>query len=116
MLPIQPRRRGERNKKLRPIRIRSRVRHAQHACAGVLQTRVDLVFEFLPVDGGAAATSAGGVAALDHEVGDDAMEGRGVVVGSTDEGGEVGAGFGGVSRVQFEGDGALCRRYVSSWW
>jgi hypothetical protein len=44
---------------------------------------------------------------LDHEVGDDAVEDCGGVVAAADEGGEVGAGFGGVGGVELEGDGAL---------
>lgn len=53
-----------------------------------------LVGEFLAVDGGAAATGAGGVAGLDHEVGDYAVHEEVVVVAALGEGGEVLAGLG----------------------
>lgn len=48
-----------------------------------------LVIELVAVDGCAAAAGAGGIAALDHEGGDDAVEGGGVVVASAGEGGKV---------------------------
>lgn len=46
------------------------------------QLGMKLVLEFVAVDGGAAAAGAGGVTALDHEGGDYAVEGGGVVVAS----------------------------------
>lgn len=52
-----------------------------------------LVFEFLAVDGGPAAAGARGVASLEHEVWDDAVEEEGVVVAARGEGGEVCAGL-----------------------
>lgn len=107
MLPIQPGGGRERNKELAAIRVRPGIGHAEHAGAGVPQGRVDLVVELVAVDGGAAAAGAGGVAALDHEVGNDAVEDGGGVVAATDEGGEVVAGLGGVSGVELDGDGAL---------
>lgn len=73
----------------------------------MFQRRVDLVGEFVAVYGGAATSGARRVAALDHEVGDDAVEDGVGVVAALDEGGEVGAGLGGVGGVQFEGYGAL---------
>ena len=59
----------------------------------MLQRRVDLVFEFVAVDGGAAAAGAGGVAGLEHEVGDDAMEEDVVIGAALGEGCEVPAGL-----------------------
>lgn len=73
----------------------------------MLQRRVDLVLELVAIDGGAAAAGARGIAALDHEVWNYAVEYGVVVVGAGDEGGEVFAGFGGVCSVELEGDGAL---------
>ena len=59
----------------------------------MLQPGVDLVVEFVAVDGGAAAAGAGRVAGLQHEVGNDAVEDDVVVVAALGEGGEVGAGL-----------------------
>ena len=95
MLPIQPRRRGQRDEKLTPISIRAAIGHAQDAGAGVFEGGVDFVGEggVVVVDGGAPATGAGGVAGLEHEVWDYAVEEDGVVVAALGEGGEVGAGL-----------------------
>lgn len=60
---------------------------------------LDLVFKLVAVDGRAAAAGAGWVAALDHKVGDDAVEDCRVVVASAAEGCEVGAGLGRVVGV-----------------
>ena len=73
----------------------------------MFQTRVDFVFKLLAVDGRPAATGSRGVAALDHEIFDDAVEDGGVEVPPVGEGGEVFAGFGGVGGVEFEGKCAL---------
>jgi hypothetical protein len=104
VLPIQPRRRRQCSEELRAIGIRPRVRHAEDPRARVFQGRGDLVLEFVAVDGGAAAAGACGVAALDHEVWDDAVEDGVVVVPAGREFGEVLTGFGGVGRVELDGD------------
>lgn len=52
---------------------------------------MDLICKFITIDGGAAAAGAGGVACLDHEVGDDAVDDGVVVIVALGEGGEVGA-------------------------
>lgn len=93
MLPIQPGRRRQCNKKLAPVRILPAVRHTQDAGPGMLQRRIDLVFELFAVDGSAAAAGAGGVAGLQHEVWDYAVEDDVVVVAALGEGGEVVAGL-----------------------
>ena len=59
----------------------------------MLQRRIDLVFELFAVDGSAAAAGAGGVAGLQHEVWDYAVEDDVVVVAALGEGGEVVAGL-----------------------
>jgi len=74
----------------------------------VLQRGRDLVLELGAVDGGSATAGASGVTALDHEVGDDAVEDEVVEVVALREGGEVLAGFGSVVIVEFDGDETLC--------
>ncbi|TGO32625.1 hypothetical protein BHYA_0301g00090 [Botrytis hyacinthi] len=66
-----------------------------------------LVFEFLPVDRGSAAAGARGIARLQHEVWDYPVEDDAVVVAAPDQSLKVGAGFGRVRGVEFEGYGAL---------
>lgn len=60
---------------------------------------MDLVVEFLAVDGRAAAARARRVAGLEHEVGDYAVEEEVIVVAPLREGFEVFAGL----RVQVSG-------------
>jgi hypothetical protein len=107
MLPIQPRRRRKCNKELAPIRVRSTVCHTEHASASMLQGSFDLVFEFLAVDGAAAAAGASRVARLDHKIGDDAMENDVVVKTLLSESREILAGFGSLVVVEFDDDGTL---------
>lgn len=59
----------------------------------MFQAGMYLVFELFGVDGTAAAAGAGGVAGLEHEVGDYAVEEDVVVVAALGEGGEVFAGL-----------------------
>lgn len=104
MLAIQPLRGRQRYEELRSVRVRARVGHRQNAGAAVLQIRMDLVGELLTVDTGAAATGAGRIAALDHEVADDAMEDGVVVVAATRQLGEIAARVGRMLPVQLDGD------------
>ncbi len=67
----------------------------------------DLVFELLAVDGGSAAPRPGGIARLEHEVGDYAVEEEAVVVAARGEGAEVCAGFGGMVVIELDYYGAL---------
>lgn len=55
----------------------------------MLQRGRDLVLELVAVDRSAAAASAGWVAGLDHEVGDDAVDQEVVIVASLSEGLEI---------------------------
>lgn len=73
----------------------------------MLEGRVDLVGELVTVDGCAASSSASRITALDHEVGNDAVEDGAVVVAAADERREVVARLGRVGRVELEGEGAL---------
>lgn len=93
VLPIQPWRWRQRDEELAPVRVRPTVGHAEDPRARVLQSRVDLVLELLPVDGAPAASRARGVARLDHEVGDDPVEDHVVVVAFAGEAFKVLAGL-----------------------
>ena len=73
----------------------------------MFQGGLDLVFEFLAVNGAATAARASGVASLYHEVGNNAMEDDIVVVASLGEGREVLAGFGSMVVVEFDNDRTL---------
>ena len=59
----------------------------------MFQARMYLVRELVAKDGAATAAGAGGVAGLEHEVWDDAVEDDIVVVAALGEGGEVLAGL-----------------------
>ncbi len=93
MLAIQMGRRSEGNEELTAVGARAAVGHTQRPLPCMLQAGVELVFEFSAVDGGAAAASAGGIAALDHEAWDYAVEDYGVVLPSRGEGRKVFAGL-----------------------
>lgn len=107
VLPIEPGCGCQGDKKLAAIGVGPTVGHAQDARAGVLERSRDLVFEFFAVDGLASATGTGGVAGLDHEVGDDAVEDDIVVVSALGKGSEVFAGTRGMVVVEFDDDVAL---------
>ena len=59
----------------------------------MLQSRINLVFELFTVDGSATTPGAGGIAGLQHEVWDYAVEDDVVVVAALGESGEVVAGL-----------------------
>ena len=74
VLVVQPVRLLRRDEELRSVGARPRVGHREDAGLGVLQLEV-LVGKLLAVDGAAAgAVAIREVAALDHEVRDDAVE------------------------------------------
>ena len=93
MLPIQPRRRRQSNEELTPVRILPTIRHTQDPRPRMLQARINLVFKFFTVDGGATTAGASGVAGLQHEIWDYAVEDDVVIVAALGEGGKVGAGL-----------------------
>ena len=68
---VEVRRRVERDEKLRAVRVRPRVSHAEDARAVVGQLVVELVVELVA---GTTAAGAGRVATLDHEAVDDAVK------------------------------------------
>ncbi|OAQ86149.1 hypothetical protein VFPBJ_00189 [Purpureocillium lilacinum] len=105
VLAVEPGRGREGDEELGAVGVGPRVGHAEDARARVLERRVDLVLELVAVDGGAAAARARRVAALHHEVGDDAVEDGRRVVAAADERGEVVARLGGVRGVELERDG-----------
>src|SRR6266508_878232 len=79
VLAVQPRRGGDGDEELRPVRVRPGVGHGQEAGAVERRSvRRALVLELIP---GAAAARSLGVPALDHEIGDDAVKDRAVVQG-----------------------------------
>lgn len=102
MLAVQPLGRRQRDEKLRPIRIGPRVGHRQDAGTAVLQIRMDFVGKLAAIDGGAAAPGAGRIAALDHEIADDAMEDGVVVVATSNQLGEIAARVRRVLPVQLD--------------
>ena len=71
--------------------------HGKNTGAVVFEPSVDFVFKAVA---GSAAASAGRIAALDHELLDDAMEGEAVVVTALREIQEVGDGDGGFRWLQ----------------
>ncbi len=93
MHAIQMRRPRQRNEELASIRTRPAVRHRENALTRMGQGVVKLVFELTAPDGLAATARAGGVAALDHEVWDDAVEDHAVGAAGVGEAGEVGTGL-----------------------
>lgn len=99
VFPIQPRRRSERDEELTAVGIGSAVGHAQDSRTRVFEVGMDLVFEFLAVDGAASSAGAGGITGLDHKVGDDAVEDDIVVVSALREGREILACLGGPQSV-----------------
>lgn len=107
MLAVEPRCRRKRDKELRPVRVWARVGHAQDAGARVLQARIDLVLKLLAKDGASSATGSRGIAALDHKVGNDAVEDGVVIVAATDKGGKIVAGLWGVRSVQLKNERTL---------
>lgn len=91
--PVQVRRLVERDEELRAVGPGTLVGHAEHAALGVAQRGTDLVVEGAAPDGlaalGVVRRGGGGRARLDHELGDEAVEGRGVVVAGCAEGEEI---------------------------
>ena len=76
MLAVQPGGRHMGDEELAAVGVRAGVGHGEDAGAGVGQARVDLVGEGIA---GAAGAGAQGAAALNHEIGDDAVELEAVV-------------------------------------
>jgi hypothetical protein len=107
MLAVQPRCRRKRYEELRAVRIGAGVGHAENARAAVLEVRRDLVFELVAVDGIAASPRARRIPALDHEVGNDAVEYEVVEVVALGERREVLARLWRVVVVEFYHDGTL---------
>ena len=80
VLVVQPGGLDSADEELRSVGAGASVGHGQNTGAGVLLTEV-LVLEFGAVDGlTASSVTAGEVTTLDHELGDDPVEGRALVV------------------------------------
>lgn len=75
----------------------------------MLQIAADLILELVAKDRRAAASSPSWIAALDHEVGDDAVEDGAIIVIARGESREVLAGLGCVGGVELDSDGAQRR-------
>ena len=73
----------------------------------MLQRCMDLVLEFVAVDGASASSCLGRVAALNHEVWDDSVKDDIVVVTPLNQGTKVSAGLGSVLCVKLDSDGPL---------
>src|SRR5947209_12259444 len=103
VLAVEPWRRfGGDDEELAPVRVRAGVRHRE--CAAHDLVVVELVLELVA---GPAAAGAGRVAALDHEVGDHAMEDDAVVEAVSGELQEVFDGVRGVVVEQLDRDRAV---------
>src|SRR4029079_13980707 len=76
VLVVQVRRRALGDEPLRAVRVRSGVRHREDARPAVTKLRMEFVLEAIAR---VAATGARRVAALDHEIRDDAVEDRSAV-------------------------------------
>src|SRR5438046_1364588 len=77
VLPVEPVRRGDGDEELRPVGTGAGVRHGEQVRPVEGQLGVDLVAELVPR---ATPPGTGRVASLDHEVVDDAVKDRAVVV------------------------------------
>ena len=102
MFAVQPGGWDVGDEELASVGVWAGIRHGKDAGLGVFEGLVDLVWETVT---GAAASGAGGIAALDHEVFDDSVEGDAVIEASLGEVQEVGGGdgdFGGENRA-FDG-------------
>lgn len=85
MLAVQVRSRGEADEELTAVCAGAAVGHGQDTSAGVLQRAVELVLELAAPDGLSTTAGAGGVTALQHEAGDDAVEDDAVVLAGVGE-------------------------------
>ena len=66
-----------------------------------------LVLEFVAIDGAATSTCTGGIASLEHEIWDYAMEDYVVVVATPGKGSEVPTGLGYNYQLNVSGEGTL---------
>lgn len=108
VLAIQPGRRLDRNEELRTVGIgRPGIRHGQYSRTRVFEVARNFVFELARVDGFSAPSRAGGIAALNHKVPNDAVKYGVVVVPSVGERGNIVAGPRCVLVIQFHAKGSL---------
>jgi len=106
---IEPRGLDSGNEELRAVGVRAGVGHGQESRAGVLDLEV-LIGKLLAVDGLATgAVATGEVTTLEHELGDDAVEGRALIteaVLASAELTEVAGSLGDIVVVEVEDDAA----------
>ena len=89
VLSVQPRRRSEGDEELTTVGVRPTVGHAQDPSPCMLKVLLYFILEFLAVDGTASPASAGRIARLYHEVGDNAVENDVVIVAPLRKGCEI---------------------------
>lgn len=89
------------------------VGHGNDASPSVFQVPTDLIFKLSTVYAFTSAPRPGGVASLDHEVPDDAMKNRAVVVAGVSQGSQVVASARGVFVVQLNHERSLLQRRES---
>lgn len=85
VLAVQVRGGSKTDEELTAVGARTAVGHGQDTGASVLERAVELVLELATPDGLSATAGACGVAALEHEAGDDAVEDDAVVLACVGE-------------------------------
>lgn len=104
MFAVEPRGGDVGDEELAAVRARAGVGHGEDAGFAVAEGFVELVRELVAGTAGAVAAR---IAALDHEVGDDAVKGQAVVVAAFGEVEEIGGGHGNLGGVDDALDVAL---------
>lgn len=79
---VQPWCGSQGDEKLAAVRVRAAVSHTQHPSTRMFQPWMNLILELFAIYRGSSSAGACGIASLDHEVGDDAVEDDIVIVTS----------------------------------
>lgn len=94
----------ERDEELAAVRILASIGHGQRSFAFVLERWNDLILELAAVDRFSTAAGTGGVAALNHEAFDDAVEDYAIVFSGLRKGCKVLARSRSLVRIQLDRD------------